>query len=126
MALKDIRLFGTTSAGGAATLIAERPVFGRLVAVEWIDGSFDDGVDGTLSVIRTPSGVDLTLLTLTDANNDALYYPRHQVHGSTGAGLTLDGTRLLVEMPIITGTLQLVIAQGGDAKTGGCIVYYEA
>ena len=101
-------------------------MLGLLYAVEWIDGTLDDGVDGTLKAVTTSSAVDMTLLTLTDANDDAFYYPRHQVHGNDGAALTLDGTRIAFDLPLIDGTLQLTIASGGNAKTGGCIVYYFA
>lgn len=122
--IDHIKLTGTTDSGGAATITAPIPVYGRLCAVEWIDGDLADGVDAVLSVVGTSSGVDYTLLTLTDANNDAWYYPRHLVHGEAGAALTgtSGGDRA---MPVILGTLKLVIASGGDTKTGGCVVYYE-
>jgi len=121
--LKSIKLTGTTSAGGAVTITATRSILARLYAVEWIDGTFDDGVDGTLSFVQSESEVDTTLLTLTDANSDAWYYPRALVHDASGTALTgtAGGDRTL---PVINGTLKLVIAQGGNAKTGGCIVYY--
>ena len=79
-------------------------------------------MDAVLSVINTPEAVDKTLLTLTDANADDTYYPRDVVHNLTGTALTGtaggDTTMLLV-----TGNLKLVVASGGDAKTGGCVVY---
>ena len=57
--------------------------------------------------------------SLTNANDDATYYPREQVHGNTGTGLTLDGTRIAYDMPLIAGTVTLTVAAGGNAKTGG-------
>jgi hypothetical protein len=116
--LKPMRLVGTTDASGDLVVTAPRALFGWLIAVQWIDGDLADGVDAVLKAVYTPSGVDTTLLTLTDANADAWYYPVTVENDNAGAALT---TRTL---QIIEGTLQLTVADGGDTKTGGCIVYY--
>lgn len=116
--LKSIHLTGTTNGSGALTVTAPRSLLGWLIAVQWIDGSLADGVDAVLSVTNTPAGVDTTLLTLTDANNDAWYYPRVLENSNAGAALAT------YTLMIIEGTLKLVVADGGDTKTGGCIVYY--
>ena len=123
MTIYQIQLTATTIADGSATVNGEERVFGMLHAVEWIDGNFDDGVDATLSCQSTVSGVAQTLLTLTNANDDAIYYPRAIVHSEAGAALTgtTGGDRGRM---ILNGKLRLVIAQGGNVKTGGCIVYY--
>lgn len=120
--MKEIRLIGTTNGSGAATITAETPRLGMLYAVELVDGDLADGVDLTLKVIRTVSGVDLTLYNGTDFNSDAMKYPRHLVHDESGTALTgtAGGDRT---MPVVAGTLQVTLAQGGDTKTGGCIVY---
>jgi hypothetical protein len=123
MRIYQTQLTATTIADGSATANDEERVFGFLYAVEWIDGSFDDGVDAILSCQSTVSGVAQTLLTLTNANDDAIYYPRAIVHSEAGVALTgtagADRTRMM-----LNGKLRLVIAQGGNVKTGGCIVYY--
>ncbi len=122
--LRNITLIGTTSSGGAATINSAQAVFGTLYAVRWVDGSLADGVDAVLTVENAGGqGLSHTLLTLTDANADAFYYPRHVVHGEAAAALTgtSGGDRA---MPLLDGTLRLVIADGGNAATGGAIVYY--
>jgi|GEM_PF-6937275 len=122
MGLKDIRLIGTTSAGGAVNIDGEAHVLGILEAVQWVDGSFDNGVDAVLSVIQ-PDGTAQTLLTLTDANDDAWLYPRVPVNDPTGAALDdADGANLT--KPLLVGKPRLAITSGGNAKTGGCILYY--
>jgi len=123
--LRDMHLIGTTDENGDVTLTGDGAIKGRLVAVEWVDGDLADGVDGTLTMTSTPSGVDQTLLTLTDANNDAWYYPRTLLHGADGAALTgtSGGDR---EMYVLSGIPKLVIGSGGNAKTGGMILYYYA
>jgi hypothetical protein len=120
MSLKDVKLVGTTISDGSATVTATSAVLGYLVAVDWIDGDLTDGVDAVLSITKTPSGVDHTLLTLTNANSDAIYYPRRVFDTTAGAAATA-----LYDRFIIDGVLTLAITSGGDANTGGCIVYYD-
>lgn len=125
MKLINRRLIGATAAGGTATIVDPAgAVFGKLYAVEWVDGTLVDGVDAVLTVTNRESAVNKTLLTLTDANNDAFYYPRDLVHDATGTALTgtAGGDRTL---PLVDGVLSLAIADGGATKTGGCIVYLE-
>lgn len=97
-----------------------------LYAVEWVDTDFDAGVDAVLSVTGTPSGADLTLLTLSNADAEAIYYPRVDAHGNTGAAWSegADKTATRVEQ-IVHGTLKLVVSSGGNVKTGKCLVYLK-
>ena len=122
----DIILIGETSSGGAKTITSEQAVHGFLYKVKWVDGDLVDAVTAVLSVTETPEGVDETLLTLSnpDANADKNYYPRDVVHDATGGALTgtSGGDRI---MPFVSGKLKLVIASGGDAKTGGAHVYIK-
>lgn len=111
------RLYGTTSSGGALTVTSSRFIHGVVYAVTWIDGTLADGVGAVLSYTDI-DGVSRTLLTLTAANDDAVYYPRHAVHNNTG---TAQST---LEMPIVHGNLKLVISSGGDTKEGGCVVSF--
>ena len=123
---RDIRFAATCSSGGAYSGTDTVPVNGRLIAVELVLGTLASGAaDVTVSVTRTPSGVDSTLLTLTDVAANALYYPRHQVHGNTGTALTLDGTRIMATWPLVCGLVKCVVAQGGNAGAGTVIVYVE-
>ena len=123
--LKNIVLGGTTDGSGALTVNAETHIYGQLFAVEWVVGSFAAGVDAVLSVQETASGVAQTLLTLTDANANAQYYPRLVVHGETGIALTgtSGGDRT---MPLIAGRLRLAVTSGGAAQSGRAIVHYFA
>ena len=117
--MRVYNLTATTTALGAATATA---VTGRglpqlLYAVEWIDGDLAAGVDAVLSVTDNGSGVDYTLLTLTNANDDKWYYP------STVEADTAGANRTTTTKMVVQGTLKLVIADGGDTKTGGAYVY---
>lgn len=118
-------LEATTDGAGAATENAARPISGQLYAVEWVIGTMATGVDVTLSEQSRPSGVARTLLTLTNADANAIYYPRYLVHGETGTALTgtSGGDRV---MAYLMGTPRVVIASGGDTKTGSIVLYYLA
>lgn len=124
MHIRDMKLTGTTNAGGALTVNGEASINGLLYAIEWVVGTFAAGVDAVFTIQSTPSGVAYTVLTLTDANANAIYYPRKGVHSDTGAALTYDGTRPVNDLPLIIGTPRMVVAQGGNTLTGSAILYY--
>jgi hypothetical protein len=131
----QVSLQGTTDDSGDLTVYgknhdtqANSPRFDGwlLTQVEWVDGSFSDGVGAVLSVVDTPSGVDQTIITLTAANDDDYYFPRETIHDNTGSEVTFDGTNeATVEPQTIYGRLKLVVSSGGDTKTGGCLVTLE-
>lgn len=114
----------TTDGSGDGTTNDLDTITGELISAEWVKGTCDNGVDVTLSVQSTPGGVALTLLTLTDANANALYYPRVVVHGNTGTALTGtaggDTTRQMM-----IGRLRAVVGSGGATKTGTVVVVYD-
>ena len=120
--MKSIRLYGTTDGSGDLTVTGSRAIQGEICKVAWIDGTFDDGVDAVISV--TGFDYDETILTLTNANSDKSYYPRHVMHTSAGADLTGTAGYDLTE-PFVVGTPKLVVSSGGDTKSGGCVIYYE-
>ena len=118
--IEEIILTGTSDATGDVTLTASQGVIGMLYAVEWVDGDLADNNTAVLSVTETPSGVDQVLLTLGAGEGDAdiWYYPRTLADDLGAAALAATYT-----YPLINGTLELVIASGGNAKTGGAYVY---
>ena len=120
--LKEIRINATTDGSGDSTDDAGKGVNnGRLFAVQWIGGDLADGVDAVIST--QGHAASQTLVTLTNANDDKLYYPRHLVQGEDGADLTgtQGGDRT---MPLMCGVPRLVVSSGGATKTGGCILFY--
>ena len=121
-----VKLTATTDGSGDATVTTDRVLNGELYAVQWIDGDFADGVDAVISVTSNDAAVDYTVLTLTNANDDAMYYPRAQVQDLAGAGITYDGTNEThgVKVPIV-GKVKLVVSSGGDTKTGGAVLFIE-
>jgi len=115
--IRTVKLHGTTDSTGAATILASHGLTGLLHSVEWTDGDLADGVDAVLSLVRGDGAADVTLLTLNDANDDAVYYPRGQATDGTS---TVAYPRMFVN-----GKLKLSITSGGNAKSGGATVYLE-
>ena len=125
MMYEVIKLTGTTNASGDLTVTSTASYNGRLALVQWIDGDLADGVDAVLSMTNTDAGVDVTLLTLTNANDDAIYPVRAIAKDQAGATITYDGTNEIYEPLPVVGKLKLVVSSGGDTKTGGAVVFLE-
>lgn len=119
--LSEIRLYGSTTTAGTMSVTGPTGVFGLLYAVQWIDGTLGDGVDAVIST--TGHEASQTLLTLTDANSDALYYPRAVVHSEAGAALTgtSGGDRAML---LMVGTPSLAVTSASSGQEGGCILFY--
>lgn len=108
----------TTSAGGAATVYSNA-VNGRILAIRYVKTDFDDGHDFTATLESSGESI----MVGTDVNATTTYYPRVQVTDAAGAGATLDGTRLLRDYVYAADDrVKIVVAQGGNAKTGTYIV----
>lgn len=122
--MQEYRIGVVTDASGDSTDYTECPVFGRLIMVHINDGDLVDNWDMTFSYTNSV-GDTITLLTLTNKSADTTVYPREQVHGNTGTGLTLDGTRLMVEPPIVAGAVKVVTSDGGVTKSGSILLYIE-
>lgn len=88
------------------------PLNGRVLAVYIDPGSQPSTLDVTIKA----TAPDMTILTATDVAAAAWYYPRTQVQGPTGTGLTYDGTRTVNEALPVDGEINVAGAQG-DAGT---------
>lgn len=100
----------TTAADGSATAYSEY-VTGRIHAIHYVKNNFDDGVDFTITLEATGE----SLWTDTNVNASEKVYPVVAANlGGTGAASTLS------EVPIIAANdrVKIVVAAGGDAKTG--------
>ena len=92
-------------------------ITGRVLSVHvTVPGS--GGIEATSDITITAERSGEAILTLTNQNGSGSFYPRSQVHGTTGTALTLDGTRAMVEAPaLVKDRAKIVIAQGGNAKS---------
>lgn len=104
----------TTNSSGDATGYSPA-VTGRILGVIYTKSNFADGVDLTVTLEATAEPI----VTLTNQNASGVFYPRPQVHDASGVGATLDGTRLLRDYVVaVRDRVKVVVAQGGDIKTG--------
>ncbi len=124
MTMKEIRLFGTTSSGGAATINATKSILGKLYAIAWIDGDLADNNTAIISTQGHEASQTLMSIGAAEGDNDEIFYPRALVFDEGADVLTGTAGGDRVRM-LLVGTPRLVIAAGGDEKTGGCILYYE-
>ncbi len=112
----------TTAADGSATALGHN-ANGKLYCIEYQPGDIATGA----TITATCEGVGTKpLLTQANAGTAVLWkYPRDLVHAvADGAALTgtSGGDRT---MPILAGVLKVVVASGGDTKTGKVIFHYE-
>jgi hypothetical protein len=99
---------------GTATGSATSPdgVNGRILAVHTDYTSQPATTDVTVATNHPPE----TVLTLTNANTDAVDYPRRLVQGATGADLSA-----VYDAFIVAGKITATVAQG-DPVTAGVVV----
>lgn len=114
--MKKLRLDVTTDTGGNGSTTSGMSGFGSLYAVQMIDGTFDDGVDITLTCEQ--GDLAIPLFTKADFNTDSIAYPRVLQQ------LATDGTNLTTHCePICFGAIKATIVQGGATKSGSFILY---
>lgn len=111
----------TTIADGSAT--AYSPVItGKLSQIRYVKTDFANGVDFTI----TSEATGETLWTQVDVNSSATVAPRQATHSSAGVAATYDGTRAVNDMiALANDRVKIVIAQGGDTKTGAFHIVME-
>jgi len=121
MELTKKRIDITTATDGSATVYSDA-ILGVVHAVQIDIGTLANTVD--LTITCDASGLSQTLLALSNVSASAIYYPR--VPGNKPAdGTALNDTGYYVDASIIAGgRVKVVAAQGGNAKSGGVIVYY--
>lgn len=81
-----------------------------------VDGTFDDGVDITLTCEQ--GEMSIPVFAKSNFNSDSIAYPRVLEQ------LATDGTNLTTHCePLVFGKVKATVAQGGNAKTGAFILY---
>lgn len=78
----------------------------------------------TTDVTISLSSPAQTFLVRSNSATDGWFYPRLQVHGSTGSGLTYDGTYVVAEPPVAYGQLTLAVGQSTPTQTMTVKVYW--
>jgi hypothetical protein len=111
-----IRVDVTTDAAGAGRGQANQRTKGVLYALQLVDGGFCGCVD--VVVTFEQDSVSIPVLTKADFNTDQIVYPRDY------AAKVADGISLIdVVLPISVGYPKVVVAAGGNVKSGSFIFY---
>tara|TARA_Y100000310_G_scaffold294647_1_gene325293 strand:- start:1566 stop:1946 length:381 start_codon:yes stop_codon:yes gene_type:complete len=115
--VRQVKVSGAGSAGSATGSAVEPVPFSYLHAIYFDFTSAPSTMDTT---VKTPGNSDLpsvTVLTLTNVNSDAWYYPRRQIEGNTGAQVT--GA---YDKYFLSGSISIDIAQA-DAVTDEVVAW---
>lgn len=109
------------ASGGAGAATANNtttiPLRGKVHAVyiKYNDVPPAGTTDVTVATLGTSPRVPaITLLSIANAATDVMKYPRVQVHGTDGAALTLDGTRIAFDKIAVDDHIKVTIAQAND------------
>ena len=104
----------TTDAAGAAT--GYSPVLtGSIQAIHYVKTNFTDGVDFTI----TSEATGETIWTEDNVNAAKVCAPRHPTHSTAGVAALYAATFAVNDyVAIAKDRVKIVIAQGGDTKTG--------
>jgi hypothetical protein len=121
--MKKSYLKFTTAADGSATVTDTRWITGELCAVVYVPGDIDTAATVTVTCEGPISKAILTKANAGTAN--VTFYPRDLVNAvADGAALTGTAGGDRTE-PLLDGKVKVVIASGGNVKSGGLFVYYE-
>lgn len=105
----------TTAADGTATAYTPR-LSGKIQQIEYVKNDFASGVDFTI----TGEATGINLWTESDVNASAVRAPRQATHSQAGAAslFAAGGTAVQDRIGLASDRVKIVIAQGGNAKTG--------
>src|SRR5262249_30480265 len=113
---RRIAISVTTAADGSATVLSDPIDFGLLSQIRYVKNNFDDG--STITV--TLNGTGETLWTESNVNASATRAPRQATHGTNGAAslFAAGGTGVQDKIAIANDQIKVVIASGGNVKSG--------
>jgi len=99
----------TTGSDGSATGSATSVMVSGVIYAIYLDyhASAPATTDVTLRMAGTPYE---SILSISNSNSDGWYYPRRQVCGADGTGLTYDGTHAVAEPFVVHDRLTLSVA----------------
>ena len=115
MALRRHVVSVTTAADGSATAYSPY-LSGYIHEIHYIKTDFADGVDFTITAEATGE----TIWTQSDVNAAAVKAPRQPTHSNVGVAALFasGGTAVNDRIALGRDRVKLVIAQGGNAKSG--------
>lgn len=112
----------TTASDGSATAYSPY-LSGYIQDIQYVKTDFADGVDFTI----TAEAYGRTLWAENDVNAAAIRAPRQPTHTTAGVAslYAAGGTAVNDKIALSRDRVKVVIAQGGNAKTGTFIVMVD-
>jgi hypothetical protein len=106
----------TTDASGDCTAYSDRNVTGRVLTVRYVKTDFADGVDFTVTAEATGESI----WAESNVNASATRAPRQATHSTAGAAAlyAAGGTAVNDHLVLANDRIKVVVAQGGNVKTG--------
>ena len=106
----------TTAADGSATAYSDYIDYGQLSQVRYVKTDFDNGSTFTITAEATGE----TLWSESGVNASATRAPRQPTHSTAGAAAlyAAGGTAVNDKIAIVNDRIKIVIASGGNGKTG--------
>lgn len=109
------RVTVTTDASGDATSYTPAIQYGQVATIVYTKTDFDNGSTITVTGETTATAI----WAESNVNASAIRSPRQASHSTAGVAATYDGTRAaLVLIPIANERIKIVVASGGNTKTG--------
>ena len=72
------------------------------------------------------NGPALTILTLTNANSDGWFHPRHKIDDESGADVTYDGSNEVYDKVCVADNIKITVSQANDDDSVDVVVVYYA
>jgi len=112
----------TTASDGSATAYSG-VVTGKLSQIRYVKTDFDNGVDFTITAEATGE----TLWAESDVNASATRAPRQATHSTAGVPALYAGSGTAVndKIALANDRVKIIIASGGNAKTGAFHIVME-
>jgi len=112
----------TTAADGSATAYS-RVITGKISQIRYVKTDFTNGVDFTI----TSEATGETIWAQLNVNASATVAPRQATHSNAGVAALYAGAGTAVNDHIVLANdrVKIVIADGGDTKTGAFHIVTE-
>lgn len=122
MTIRRFEVTVTTASDGTATAYSPY-LSGFIHAIHYVKTDYADGVDFTITAEATGE----TLWTQSDVNAEAVKAPRQATHSNVGVAALYasGGTAVNDRIALGRDRVKIVLAQGGNAKTGKFIIIVE-
>jgi len=113
----------TDSSGDATSYVGDGVLHGNIHAIRYVKDDFADGVD--VAITGNTSGI--AILSVTNMNATATYFPRYATCDETGVASLYAGSGEPVEdrIPIANELIKIVVSSGGDKKSGTFHIWVE-